>query len=255
MFEFMIERENLELGVANTSVAIIKGVRIPSERPPAVDTFCQTALERAISFTDEELRQSHVPEGYRQIYRSLGYQDGVIKPAGLSLVEMIRKRGRYPRISIPVDLYNTVAVETLLGIGAHDGSKIAGPVVFSRAKGNERFTPLGRTSPVAVRPGDFFYRDEEKVLARLAAQDCDEAKLSPTTQQIVLVIEGHRGMSFDYVRSAIEKACDLIVQFCGGEFQITDPTTVGASPFEQEAAMENFRNQLGTSHSSVKGNA
>lgn len=225
MLQLFIEETNLLLGVVNTSVAIIEGVHIPKDDPLRLKPLKDRAFHKAMSYTTEELRKHPILEGYRKIYRSLGYRPNEVTPAAQGMVELIQRRGQFPSINPAVDAYNTVVVDTLLGIGAHDLGRIAGPILFTRSTGKELFTPLGKTKPKLVPRGDLLYRDMHKVLARLAANDCNEAKLGFGTKDILLVIEGNPSTSLEDTQSAVRQACEYIVEFCGGTFVITEPTT------------------------------
>lgn len=219
----LISPRNLDLGVVNSTMAIIRGISMPSTSTAKLDALCEEATSLALSYEDGYLRQHPILEGFWSIYRQLGYSRDEVKPAALGLIELIRKRGRFPRINPAVDAYNTVVVKALLGIGAHDLHAITPPIVFTTATGQESFTPLGRRSRVPVRTGDFIYRDEHRVLAHLAAADCDEAKIQATSSDLLMVIEGNFNVTLDYTQWAIEEACRNIVTFCGGTFSVSQP--------------------------------
>jgi DNA/RNA-binding domain of Phe-tRNA-synthetase-like protein len=223
---FQIERDNLALGVLNTSIAIIRGVTITNEYSAALDTLREEALVRALAYTDEELATNPILQGYRDIYHVLGYAPREVIPAAEGLIALIRKRRQLPRINPAVDAYNTVVLDTLVGIGAHDLAKVDGSVLFTRSMGTEEFTPLGSTKRRVVPKGDFLYRDDTKILARLAEDDCDQAKLSIDTNSVLLVIEGNANTPLEYTAAAIRNACERITRFCSGTFVITHPDAI-----------------------------
>jgi len=223
---FQIHSDNLGLGVVNTSIAIIRGVCITDDYPGGLDDLRDAAQERALSYTDDDLARSPVLQGYRGIYRTLGYAPGQVIPAAEGLIALIRKRGQLPRINPAVDSYNTVVIDTLVGVGAHDLAKIDGSVLFTRSTGADTFMPLGRSKGKAVPKGDFLYRDATKVLARLAEDDCEQAKLSFDTKDILLVIEGNVNTPVEYTAAAIRRACERVTAFCGGDFTIAHPETI-----------------------------
>lgn len=218
-----ISPANLEIGVVNSAVAVINRIEIPAAAPNELDRLCERAVELAISYPEDYLNGHPIILGLTSIHRDLGYKYSDIKPSALSLLQQIRKRRSFPRVNTAVDCYNIVVVQKLLGIGAHDLARIDGPVIFSLANGQERFVPLGSSKVVEVQSGDFIYRDNHKVLARLAAFDCDEAKIRPSTTDLLLVIEGNTHVSLSYVWEALEAACTLITRFCGGLYSITCP--------------------------------
>lgn len=218
---FFINQKNLELGVLNTSIAIIRGISIPKKEHSDIATFRKQALEKALSYTPTELEESPILEGYRELYRKLGYSDGKVKPAAQSFIELLWKRKRFPMINSAVDAYNAVVIEALVGIGAHDLDKITPPVSFTIGTGSEKFKPLGSSKFVSVPEGDFFYIDSKGlILAHLAADDCDDAKLSRGTQNILMVIEGNKNTPLEFTRKTIDEACSRIVKYCGGTYEI-----------------------------------
>ncbi len=200
--------------------ALVQGMRIPEASPASLDDLTEEAFVVANRWTAEAIRTHPSIQSLEQIYRDLGYDDGAITPAAQSFIELLQKRGRFPRINTAVDAYNTIVAMSpaLVGIGAHDADLIQSPVLFARATGAERFMPLGRTKPRAVKKGDFLYHDGHgNVLARLAAQDCDGAKIQRDTRNVLLVIESPTTIEKEIVRDVMEAACSRIVRFCGGD--------------------------------------
>src|SRR3954470_18704674 len=222
--DFVIDPENIELGIVNTSIALIKGVRIPTTSPAKVEELREAAAKTALAYSPDNLIHHPILAGYHAIYKKLGYAPGNVTPAAQSRIELTKKRGRLPKINAAVDVYNTVVVETLVGIGAHDLDTIQFPIAFTRSLGGEKFKPLGSKKSLILPPGDFLYQDAKGlVLARLAADDCDEAKLSQDTKNILMVIEGNMNSSFEYTQQAAEKACKLIIEFCGESYFLAEP--------------------------------
>jgi DNA/RNA-binding domain of Phe-tRNA-synthetase-like protein len=222
-YRFIIEQGNIDFGVVNTTVAVIENVQIPSVYDHFVEATRQSAEASAIS--NSSFQQNPILAGYRGLYQKLGYKARDIIPAAEGLLRLIRKRGSMPRINPAVDLYNTVVVERMLGIGAHDLATIRWPVTFTRAAAEQSFVPIGRV-PDKVRAGDFLYKDADKVLCRLAAHDCDEAKLTPASTGIILVSEGNPATTVGFVRNSVEEACRRIVSVCGGRYDIYHPEVI-----------------------------
>src|SRR2546425_4948064 len=129
---FSFDPANVELGAVNTTVAVIKEVSIPQEVPPELAALCEQAWQQVQSYTPEQLANHRMIDGYYKLYRALGYSSKKVQPASESLVTLIRKQGRFPQINAAVDAYNTVVVESLLGIGAHDLERLQPPIVFTR---------------------------------------------------------------------------------------------------------------------------
>ena len=222
MIEATIDRANIDLGVRHTTLALIQGVEVSDKY--VFDSGHQEAqaIESATRWSDEDLRDHPALEGQRSLLRSIGYSRRKAMPAPERLIRMVKKRGRFPRINSAVDSYNAVVVEHGIGIGAHDADSVMGVVRFTRSYGGEPFTPIMR-SQFELPPGDFIYRDERRVLGRLASDDCDEAKISLSTCRILIVCEGNPCTTAADVRSAVRAACQRIVRNCGGEYELFTP--------------------------------
>ena len=228
---FTIHQKNIDLGVKNTTIAIIQDVQI-SQDDPQIDEWRQAAEDKAKSL--KNLDDDPILAGYQALYAQLGYKKRDVMPAAQGLIKLIQKRGSMPRINNAVDLYNTVVVEKMLGIGAHDLAVVHGPVVFTLAEQEETFIPIGRKT-AKVSAGDFLYRDSQQILCRLAAYDCDDAKLTTATKNILLVSEGNKATTQTFVENAMEEACSRITAVCGGSYRVFHPAVIAngfAAPSE-----------------------
>ena len=235
MIQAFIDQENLDLGVVHTHLALIEDVQIPGNDSEGLGSLRNWALQKAMGYSEAELDAHPVINGHRLLLRSLGYSKRKARPAPERLILSCRKRQFFPKIMPPVDAYNSVVVEYGLGIGAHDADLIEPPVVFTRSRGGELFTPILQAKSVTLKEGDYIYRDSARVLGRLACEDCDEAKITPSTRRILIVSEGNKGCSRDGVRRIVEEACQRIVEFCGGRYEIWEPTLMSKA-FEKLAA-------------------
>lgn len=223
---FFIDKENLELGIVNSSVAIIQGINIPTTYTDELNYLRQEALEKVLSYSSDKIKENPVLEGYRDIYRKLGRSTKKIKPAAEGFIELIKRRKIIPKINVAVDAYNIIVLDTFVGIGVHDLDIIDGNIRFTRAIGSEAFTPLGRNKSKILPTGDFLYRDESKVLAWMASSDCDQAKIMPHTKNLLLVIEGNINTPLHYTNNAIKNACEQIIKFCGGTYTTMEILTL-----------------------------
>jgi DNA/RNA-binding domain of Phe-tRNA-synthetase-like protein len=224
--QFSIDSDNIELGVMNTHVAVVCGVSQAKCDTRQIDLWCAESLERAMEWSPEEIRTHPFVEGFYAVYSRLGYRAKDVSPAAESLVRLVQKRNRFIRIMPAVDCYNSVVVSSLVGIGAHDLDKVVGDVRFTRAAEGDSFVPVGRDRAMPVRKGDFIYCDNEKVLARLAAFDADNAKLERRSRNILLVSEGNQFTDRETVAARIREAAERIVEVCGGKFDVFQPDEV-----------------------------
>ena len=223
--KFYIHQTNLDLGIQNTAVALVTGIRPCAQSDETLQHWCDAALQRTMLSDLDALGAHPYVEEWRNIYRRLGYNPKKLSLPAYSLVRLIQKRAAFPRISPAVDAYNCAVVEHFIAIGAHDADKISGDVYFSRAQGEEIFRPVGSETMMPVKPGDFLYHDAAQVLGVLASRDSEDAKLSPGTTNILLVSEANCAVNLETVKAALTSACENIVQLCGGSYNLAELET------------------------------
>lgn len=161
----------------------------------------------------DELLASPILTAYKKFHQKVGLQ-GVMPPAE-HLLKLIQKSGMLPNINKVVDCYNIVSAETLLAIGAHDLAHIKGNITFRLTDGTERYTPLFKTEPEKVAPGEYACMDEEKILCRMDIKQCDETKVGENTRQFMVYVQGNEETSEEYVAQALQKVCENMKMFCG----------------------------------------
>lgn len=204
------------LGIANGVYAVIREVTI-SKSNEELRKLSEDTVRSVLSYSEHDL-QNDVVQGYEELLREFGAADLV--PASKNWVNLIRTRGTFINISTAVDAYNIVAAKSFLAFGAHDLDKVKGTITFDTAREGETITPVNSSKSYATKVGDYVYRDEEKILAWLDVRDCDAAKITLDTRNILLVVEGNRRTSYDFNKGNLENACQLITRFCGGRYEI-----------------------------------
>jgi DNA/RNA-binding domain of Phe-tRNA-synthetase-like protein len=220
--KFSITASNLALGIQNTCIALISGVSPDAKDPTKLDCLCEEAFATIMQADLAKLEAHPYVEEFRAIYRRLGYNPKRLALPAYSFFRLVQKRQVFPRISAAVDAYNCAVAHHFIAIGAHDADSIVGDVRFMQATGSEPFLPVGSDSPMPVKPGDFLYRDDSRVLALLASRDCDEAKLTQETRNILLVSEANTSVTAEVVRTAVTEACENIVRVCGGSYELKE---------------------------------
>lgn len=131
---------------------------------------------------------------------------------------MLLQRGRLPRISPVVDLYNAVSLRTRLAIGVHDAAAIAGRVELRRVTGSEQFVPLGASEPKRVRPGEYAYVDGvNDVLCRLEVQQAEKTKITPGTTRCLVIVQANAAFPPNALPHGAEQLIDLLQRHCGAK--------------------------------------
>ncbi len=216
---YIISPEIKGLGIKQLVVAEIHDVAITKENSE-LEKLKDEVSKKVMQFSDEDISNNQILESYRFLVKSVGRSLKKFPPAAESLINIVKKNGRFPHINTVVDSYNTVVAQTFLALGVHDIDKLQGPITFRLSKEPENFTSVGSESVKQTQPGDYVYADENLVLAWLDSKDSELVKISLETKNIVIVIQGTPFTKIEYTKKAIEDACALIINFCGGTSEI-----------------------------------
>src|SRR5205814_3554155 len=96
---------------------------------------------------------------FAEVLKKVGVNPRRDQPSVERLLTFALKRGDLPTINSLVDAYNLVSVRTLCSLGAHDLDTLTLPVALRMLTGSEPFTPLGSSTEMPVRAGEFGYVD------------------------------------------------------------------------------------------------
>jgi len=177
------------------------------------------ALRIVVEYSQDDIVNNEVLNSYRNTVASIGRSKKKFPPSAEALISIIRSTGKFPRISPVVDIYNTVAVQTMLSFGVHDMDKLSGEIQFRFAEEGEEFTPIGGTVR-KVSKGDYVYSDQNTILAWMDARDSDLVKVTDRTKNLLLVLQGTSETTIATRIAALNSVCGLIAECCGGNFKI-----------------------------------
>lgn len=217
--EFIVTPEVKKLGI-DVCMAVFNGANI-ANKSLSLERHKKEDIKR---LEGVDIRNNKILEGYRELYQRIGIK-GHIPPAE-HLIRLIQKNGRLPNVNTVVDSYNVVSIETFLSIGAHDLAHIKGNVVFGITDGTERYTPLGRTKPEAVKKGEYACMDSEKILCRMDIKQCEETKITKKTKSFMVYVQGNRYVSSEYLQKALGKVCENMVRCCGASYREIKETNI-----------------------------
>lgn len=154
---------------------------------------------------------------WRQAYSAFGVKPSKYNSAPELLVRRVLKDGGLPRINKLVDLCNYLSLKYILPAAAYDLAAIKGDITVGLAKGTERFLPLYGTEIEPPEPGEVVYQDEEKCLSRRWNwRQCEQARIRPETENVVITVEGLEKISPLEVERATAELAQLVPQLCGG---------------------------------------
>jgi DNA/RNA-binding domain of Phe-tRNA-synthetase-like protein len=218
---YVMEPEFRALGFTSTTICELHGISIP-EMSEELENLKNDTCSMVLGLQEDALKEDLVLEGYRSQVAAIGRSAKKFPPAAESLIRLIRRTDRFPKINVAVDAYNVTVCQTRLALGVHDLDRLSGPITFRLSPGGEEFRAVGSEAVKRTAPGDYLYADDARILAWLDSKDSDDVKLSPATQNVLIVVQGTSRTSRDYTRAAIEDAAKRILMFCGGAFEIED---------------------------------
>ena len=167
---------------------------------------------------------------WRKAYRKFGAKPKDHPSSIENLVRRTLKGQPLPSINPLVDLYNTVSLRHLVPVGGEDLDRIEGDVLLTIAATDEPpVLLLGEAEPRPPKPGEVIYRDDlGAICRRWNWKEADRTKLTPTTRNAVLVIEGLPPVGPDLVQRAADDLAALIREHCGG--RVATALVARASP-------------------------
>jgi methionyl-tRNA synthetase len=210
--DFIISPELKEDGI-NVSMAIFKNFHI-SKSNPKLEKLKEIFIYKLPNIK----RNNNILDGYKGFYKSLGLDN--VSTGAEGILNYLEKNKKFPVVNTLVDSYNLISAETFISIGAHDISKIKGQILFRKTNGDEKFIPLGERTSFEIRKGEYACMDDEKILCRMEIKQCNETKISDKTKEVVIYAQGNKNVSDKYLRGSLIKACELIKEVCGGEYEI-----------------------------------
>ncbi len=207
---FYVSSEVRALGI-DAQAILVRNMRI-ANRNSALERLKKQLVDIVRS---RNLQEDPILAGYREHYQRLGYS-GYVSPAE-NLMRTIIVNGRLPTINTAVDIYNLVAVESSLSLGAHDTAKIVGDPRLCVTAGTERYLPLNGKELVTLPAGEYACADDEKVLCRLDVKQCEETKVTKATSEFLVYVQGNRFTTAANMQSALRRIGELARDIGGGE--------------------------------------
>lgn len=154
---------------------------------------------------------------WREAYRTFGAKPKKYKCSVENMIRMILDGAALSSINKAVDIYNAISLKHCIPAGGDDLDKVTGDIILTFAKGDERFIPLNGKDSIPPKPGEVIYRDAEDVLCRRWNwRECDKTKMTATSRNLCLVVEGLPPVTADEVERISTELRMEIGRFCGG---------------------------------------
>jgi DNA/RNA-binding domain of Phe-tRNA-synthetase-like protein len=185
----------------------------------AFNSYKYEVFEKLVrNYSNEFIANNKILEGFRQLHSSIGRSNRKFISSTESLIRTCVRRGEIPTINLAVDVYNVVALESMLSIGAHDVDKVAGDIFFRMTDGSEKFIPLGGQKTKRVPRGEYCYIDSSnEILCRMECKQTEKTKVEESSRNCVFIVQGNENTSSENVIAVMEKLIRLLKLYCLGD--------------------------------------
>ena len=157
----------------------------------------------------------------QEVHRGFGNNPNKYPPSVQALVKRVLKGGELPTINPIVDIYNVISLRYVVCAGAEDTDKCVGPVRLTFAAGGEEFRLIGEEANDPPEAGELVYRDDVGVICRkLNWREGDRTRITETTKNCIVVIEGFAPMSAEALEKALVETAEMLKGFCGAKVNI-----------------------------------
>ena len=223
---FQVTDECKELGLRAGAILIEELQVEPANEE--LRTLIDLAVEKTRAELPEMGMAKNTPELKQidEIFRACGVKPRKHSSSVHRLYHSAIKRNTFPAINNLVDAYNLVSLETRCTLGAHDIDRFTAPCTLKLTTGMEQFIPLGQADTAEVAPNEFSYIDgDNRMMCRLNILQGDFSKVTESTKQAMVIIEGSVAHSESDLTSAVDRCLELIERFCGCRGQVICPIT------------------------------
>lgn len=212
-----IDKEvNKTLKGMSFAYVVIKNVRIQRESKD-LEEYKQEVLKKFAGLTTDDISNFSTIAAYRKLFKSFGVDWHSRRPSPDALLRRIALGKGLYKVNTLVDSYNMAVIQTQIGLGAFDMSKLHLPIVLRFAQEGERVHLLGDDEEISLREGELVYADKERIITvDLNYRDANHTKVTEKTKDIILFADGAPGIPRGTVMEGLEKGIELIVKFCGG---------------------------------------
>lgn len=157
---------------------------------------------------------------YHQLFRQFGTNPGRERPSPDALLRRVKRDGKLPQINSLVDCICLIMLTSQLSMGAYDLERVHPPMELRLAREGDRFRGIGEKDYQPVRVGELVYADRQEVLCRaLNYRDAETSKVTPSTESILLIVDGFPGINPERLEDVLEELLSLVLQFNGGRLR------------------------------------
>jgi DNA/RNA-binding domain of Phe-tRNA-synthetase-like protein len=218
---FNVAEECVRLGLRAGAI-VFRNVWVkPSSPEELAEISNEAASIRSRFSSPSAIRADPLVSRFQSILRQARVNPKADRPSVERLLTYAFKRGNLPNINNLVDAYNIVSIRSCCSLGAHDLDRISLPVSLRNLDGTESFTPLGGDQPIPPTAGEFGYVDaSNRLLCRLDILQADFSKVTESTKNALVIVEGTDAHSSEIIHRACEDVIQLVTKYCGGAGEI-----------------------------------
>ncbi len=185
------------------AVVAVDGLQNKTVHKGIVEKMKSTIANTHEYLKDKDIREMENIKVWREAFESLGINPNRFPSSIEALAKRVSKKPTLPVINNVVNLVNTVAVECLVPMGAHDIDKIQGDLEIRFSNKGERFTPFGSSEEEKVEEKELVYGDEEEVRTRKWVwRQGEKGKVDDCTERVFFPIDGFYGKTDEDVSKA-----------------------------------------------------
>ena len=207
-------------------VVIASNVDNTSHQIPELERMLRTRIAEIETDNTISLEHPRIQAWYKA-YQRFGVKRVRKTPPSIAALVRRVKRGKgssIPFISPLVAISNLISLTYLVPSGGIDAETISGNLVLGKARGNEKFVPLGREEPSPPNPGEVIYYDggNKNVICRAWNSRAGRSTIiSETTRSAVIDVDCILDViSRAEAQEATEQLASLVREFCKGQTRI-----------------------------------
>ena len=199
-------------------VIIATGIENTAANPEIAECLRRAEEQVRTTLDAENSREHPHIAALQAVHRSFGSNPNKFPPSAQALVKRVLKGGALPSINPLVDIYNIISLRYIVCAGAEDIDACEGDIRLAFAEGTESFLPLGENIEDPPTKGELVYKEDKGVICRqLNWREGDRTKITDSTKQAVVVIEGFAPFSQEDLRKATDELAGMLLQFCHAE--------------------------------------
>ena len=154
---------------------------------------------------------------YRDLHHQFGIDDPALIPSPESLIHAFKEKGVLHSLGPIIDFYNSISLNHLISIGAHDADKLGRCVKLSKNKGSEKFRPLNQKKKILLPANEYSYKtDCSRAVCRLECKQAHETKLRENTTRWLFILQGNCNITGEALLNASNDLMMLISPFAAG---------------------------------------